>query len=1153
MVDIVAADPNAPNPQGIELPIMEMPEEQAAVPNEPLRIVVRPTDAKAKQETDQRTFRSDEEIASEATQQQAQPKPDVWGKVGKAIKQGISRDDAAEYLAGQLQISVEEADAELVQSVQKRIKAARATGVYTDEQITQEMAKQKFDPSLVEAAMKGAHIDQKWQQYDYNPNVRVEEAAELEGLYSNIYSKYSTALKEFQGIWDEDKGRAARTEINGLNAAISAKLNERGYQTYIHPTNGDIMMKNEQGQEQEVDSGFVRGLLNSKSELTGAVAGGTLGAAVGGQVGGRIGGTLGAVAGSMIMPGFGTAAGGIAGTGMGKTIGAGIGGIIGGSAGAAGGRGLDMAYNALALKEQIEVKVYLTQMKEAGILDATAGIIGVTAFKTVKSGYRGIIKAYKLVTSGNTKGAYKALLENLNVTDDQAQEMVRTYEAINAKKAVGANKEQKAISVLTTTMQGGEIPVAKAAAQDPKLYRSVITDIDERAKGVMRAADSVADENVGQLVRNNLKEYQSDVKKFYGEVRDQGSSAVDGTDFRFNLEKLAIKPVLDNIKKSISNPAVRERFVSLAERVEAASGDRTFSGLVDLRQVVNDFKYSKLKLNKKDLNALNTVLNRIDGDIGAAAKKYVPNHKDWLANFNKAKVEYAKMKQLEVNALYKLITRKGATEQTIQSALSKYGKNNDVNMEVYNAITERLSGATLAKVEGAAIKSLVTKNTFGGTTDFQATHFPALVEDLKQLAVTTPEAKAVVNAVTEIAKVFKNDAVLSGLSAGTPSAKIQSAMSASLLAKAKYSVMQQLWNSMQRLVPSQGHNNLALVGQVSKLLENPMHSKTAEDFIRGMPKPSQADMRSLVKELQIQTAKAGLKPKSQVEKDWLHMYKQSSSGKMTASDGALGKGIYLFDKIANPTSDMKVIRHEVNLSRMATIDDISTLVGRQVDVKELRNIKDLNQQLADKGFLGIRVEGKAMLFPETTLGVKAPKSVPKASSVSKGTQQAEQLNLSADKNFIDVDTSTYHGGRAVIKASDMEAGESGRAYFSNDKKTAGDYAYDKDGNSTGIINEYRLKGKFLNVNGPAFIDFVKKTFNNKLPDDADTWEDLAFEVSVSSDRIREAGKNLSHKEAENLVNNFIKSQKAIGIADERGVELSVLGEHIKKSLTDKGK
>jgi hypothetical protein len=103
-----------------------------------------------------------------------------------------------------------------------------------------------------------------------------------------------------------------------------------------------------------------------------------------------------------------------------------------------------------------------------------------------------------------------------------------------------------------------------------------------------------------------------------------------------------------------------------------------------------------------------------------------------------------------------------------------------------------------------------------------------------------------------------------------------------------------------------------------------------------------------------------------------NMYKQTKNGEMITTSGALGKGIYLTSKIANPDETMKISKHVIDTSKLATMEDINRIAGRTVDIKEIKNMPDLRQALINKGMLGIKIADKAMLFPETQ--VNASKS-----------------------------------------------------------------------------------------------------------------------------------------------------------------------------------
>lgn len=864
---------------------------------------------------------------------------DNFSKIQEALSQGYSRQEIASYLQQNLGVDPDEADKQVIESVQSKIKDAQSQG-YTPDEIKSYLINNRYDGSIIDSAMKTVEKPRSWKKYEWDPNTPAEEAQDISDLYKNVYGKYSTTGKQVLGFFDEASGIEARREINQLNIAIMTKLQEEGIDAFINPNSGELMMRDEKGIEQEVDSSFVNDIYNSKAEIGGAITGGIWGAKTGAKAPGKA-----------------------------KILAVPIMSAIGSMFGSSVGKAADMTINAAILKEELETKLYIQQMKEAAIFDGVANVVGTAVFKSGKHGLRAIMRAYDFVLAGNSKGAYKALLENMQISDDQAKTLVKQWEDFNKTAAPGKNIEEKAIAVIASTQQGAESMVKYSAAKDPRLANVIVSDIDQRAKGLLAAVDNISDENVGKFVREDLGKYRQDVKDFYGLIKDQGAQAINGTDFRFNFDKLAIDPVMENIGRNITDPRMQEAFLANMSRIQGASKDRTFGGLLELRTAVNDFKYSKSGLSVADKKAIDGVLNRIDGQIGKAVKEYMPQEGGaWLKNFKSAKEEYAKMKVLEQNALYRFVTKKVRSEASIQQALSRFGGNKDVDMEIYEPIVSRLSGATRAKVEGAAIKNLTNKYTLGETADKQAIHFPALYDAMKGLNLQTQEGKNLLKVTEELSKIYKNDVNLSRVSGNIAVPKFQSYLTIDPVARVKFEVASSVFNTFKRMMPGEQSRNLALLNKVDKLLKDPLHVRTAEDLIKSMPKGQQAEMQSLVKQLQIEAAKAPKKAPTTG-----YMYKQTTTGKATVTNGALGKGVYLVDKVVKPTEGSKVIKQEVNFTKLASMQDISNLLGREVTEKELRTMPDLQQKLIDKGYLGIRVEGKAMLFPETTVGVKVPK------------------------------------------------------------------------------------------------------------------------------------------------------------------------------------
>lgn len=958
------------------------------------------------------------------------------GNIQKALDSGYSSEEIQQYLQSQ---GLDENDAQLaiVSTLSDNIKKAKVAG-YSEDEIMNHLASKNYEPNTVVPAIQASNINDKYTQLDYKPTEQNDEdkAMDIADLYKNVHYQYATMAKQVVGLMDEETAISARQDINRLNAAVTNKLKQEGIDAFLDDETGAVMMKDRTGNITEVDSSIMNSLFNSKGEFAGAVTGGIAGARAGAAVGAAVGAAFPPIAPASV--GLGTI----------------VGGLSGSAVGAMAGRATDLYVNSQKLSEDLSTSLYLTQIKQAGIADITFGVIGSGIAKVGMKGYRSIVKAYKYVSHGNPKGAYKALKENLNLTDDQVKDMVNQWEKFNKTSAPGDNFADKAISVVTSTSKGAESSVKSAAQISERVATLTKQSIDERAKSLHKAINSIADENAGNAVRSDLKAYQDDVKNFYDTIKKQGAEAIDGTDFRFDLDKLAIDPVMKHIEAKLSNPIARERFVGYASRIASASQDRTFSGLLELRAAVNDFKYSK-SLGNSDIDALNQVIGRIDTTIDKAAKKYMPDSKTWGKNFKTAKSEYAKMKVLQESSIFRLVNRPGITEEGIQRALSKYSNDKEVDADIFNSISTRLSGQTKSKVEVAAIKNIVNKNTFGNSTEYQAIDFPQLAEDLKGLNIATNEGSNIIKVVDEIAKVYRNDPELAGL-AGRTLAEKSSSLATNLLQKGKQSIIMYTWNSLYKYAPLKSARNIALIHRVEKLLSNPLHARTAEDLMKQFPVSQQPELKSLVKDLQIQQAKQGPVQKPILQK----MYKQSASGKLVVTDGALGKGIYLVDKIKNPHSDMNVISHDVDNSKLFD--------GSNLDLKTFRTDSVMRKSLIDQGYNGVRVNDKAVIFPETMQGYKTPKMK------------------------IDTGDIHYRGAPVEETASTVKPRSTPYIYTTTDKETATGIA-----GNTGKVNTFKVpkNAKVLTLGNKTVANKVfKDLFNSKFPKGYDNLDKLMFDL-----------------------------------------------------------
>lgn len=818
---------------------------------------------------------------------------------------------------------------------------------------------------------------------------QAEQIMDLSDLYKNRHQKYSTQGKSLLGtvgglsstiagaLKSDEMKMSARRDVVDLNKHIASKLKEEGFDAFISPDTGDLMFKDAEGNEQEIDSSMLNDLWNSKHEMVGAIGGAIAGASAGNTA------TAGVP--PVTLPTALVKGGAIAG-----------GALVGGFVGAGSGRALDLVNNSLQLKENLEAGLVMRQAVEAGYYDTVSTIVGGTALKVggklAKGGWRLIGRAHNLVANGNSKGALKYLKDSFNLSDDAAKEITQKFidtlaeepvmEAGKVGKMFGGkmrplNETEKQILAITSTQEGGEQILATVTKDNFKVAKSMAENINTRAKTIQKMVASQSDDNVGMRIKEDLKTYEGEVKDFYAQVKHIGSEALDGTDFTFDMDKISMEGVIDGMKSNNkSNPDYLATLENFMDGINSRSTDRSFTGLIDLRQSVNDFKYSKLvsktnkvKGKKTEFEAVNDILNSIDSQIVKGVNEYMPKEvaKEWTSQWKKSKEAYAKMSKLKKNAILSYVTRSTATEQGIQAQLNRYGNNLDVDAQVFNDMVEILNPKTKVKVENAAIKNLVNKHTDGVDAGMQALDFPALAEELSGLNITTKQGAHMVKTVNKLSKIYKNDATLSRVSGGVSLKQSgDSSIATTIEGKARAKIVHDAWRIIQAVNPTKNIlNENALINKLDILMKDPLKQKSVESYINSVPKEMQEQTKSLVKVMQIELAKAGQKAEAKQtkgEKAFKKVYKQSSTGKLVKSKGKLGNGVYLVDKVKNPNPNSKVVGTEINLSKMLDVNSVSSELGREVTLKQIREGGSVVEELKAKGFEGLSEDGKFMLF-----------------------------------------------------------------------------------------------------------------------------------------------------------------------------------------------
>lgn len=631
--------------------------------------------------------------------------------------------------------------------------------------------------------------------------MQAQEATSTIAKYNNLYKKTSTGLKSIS--WNKEDRDTAAYESSVLKNNLLKELKNRGIDNATINKDGQLVAI-VNGQEQELDSSFLQDLWASKSELGLAVAGGIQGAKLGSRFG---------------------VVGGVAG------------GLAGGAAGAFAGKGIDILTNQLDIAQKIDSDLALQQMTEAGITDAVGGVIGHGVLKGLSLAGTKVKNLYNYISNNNIDGAYNYALKHFNLTDAQVKELVSNVQA-KIGPVSGTEKEQ-ALKILSTTQAGGEAIVKATDIFDPTASATVANQVFDRAKQLKQATNELSADNIHQIVNKNLDTYINEVENYYVAVKQAGKDFTDG--YTFNYEKTGLQPILDEIGAKIADPRIAQNYANLMQRVGDATEGRTFADLVDLRQLVNEVKYNSGTISREQSINLQAIKNSIDTEIKQAAETYIPNSKQWMDSWTTAKSQYSEMKQLEKNVLFKALTRPGITEDQVVKSLSKYigaPTDNLTGVNVFNQVMDKLPKNVRSRVDGAVLDTLVEKYSAGSFGGNRAVHFPKLANEINKISWknSSPKVQQVTRTINKMAEVFKNDVNLARVSGKIEIPERQSYLTADPVVRLKYEVASSVFNYIKQLVPGDKANALSLLNNTSKLLENPLSSKTIKEMYSQLPK-----------------------------------------------------------------------------------------------------------------------------------------------------------------------------------------------------------------------------------------------------------------------------------------------------------------------------
>lgn len=270
-----------------------------------------------------------------------------------------------------------------------------------------------------------------------------------------------------------------------------------------------------------------------------------------------------------------------------------------------------------------------------------------------------------------------------------------------------------------------------------------------------KALNAITDYDAGKDLGNYLRKHKEELKSEYDVVVDDARHIIDKTDYKFDINKLAVKPAIEQVKDTLRDDKIIMTFKYTLEAAQRCIDKPNFSNLLELREIVDEFKamapsapfFSFTTGYTNTHAALQASKDNIDKELESAAINNLTPElaKVWVDGFRSVRSRYSNVKRMEDK------------NQVIESQGEVFGDNLREVMELVEDETVKV------KVEGKQLDYFIEQATTNLKSGRKAIDFPQLSELIakyRRYEFQTKEAKEVISMIDEYAKVFKGDSSL---------------------------------------------------------------------------------------------------------------------------------------------------------------------------------------------------------------------------------------------------------------------------------------------------------------------------------------------------------------------------------------------------------
>lgn len=442
------------------------------------------------------------------------------------------------------------------------------------------------------------------------------------------------------------------------------------------------------------------------------------------------------------------------------------------------------------IKTAVSDNLFATPLAMGAITGGIAA--GVKGAGLIKSGVNAV-RDYAL--NENINGAMDILRRNgyTQADIDSISKSIQEYQASSPK----GRKQTFQDILMDVAYQDPNLwhSMAEAIDKDPAKAKKILDLTSTRAENLSGVADSMSMDR--DAFKSAIGEYEAKVSSDFGDTLKLYDDTLPY--YKFDLGS-DVKSAIEELRNSIGDSDVVGELNALLYRIDKNGDELGVSDLLKVRQDINSVLRKPSVKKYDDKSALHDINRSIDSKIDDAIGRQGLDEQTKIelgVQFDKVNKEYAQMIDLQDSYLYKKIFDKNLpSESDFDKLLFKVSQ---TEIDAANQLISKLSLSSQANIQSRIIGAVTNKfiKDANGAKYVDWNNLGKALSEIKY-RIDNPEVSQYVANLQNMAKLFKNDEVLTRSAMGAVGESRKNNIATTLEGKFKMSLMSKIFNILNR-------------------------------------------------------------------------------------------------------------------------------------------------------------------------------------------------------------------------------------------------------------------------------------------------------------------------------------------------------------------